>query len=314
MKCAVCHLGPFEGPTADQHKEEALLVSLPMLLDGSDHPVELHADCFKCAICNDTIDGQKSFVRLESSEDTLSFAHPACAPPVTLSRSSTPSNAQAASQVQPVRSSTRTHLNHPTLRTLPRPSDGGEKREYVAVHSFVRRSTSIRAKESSELSPRPSPLSSPATQSSGRQFKSTSGAAPPTRSTLNVHRPGKVSNPAAGMFSVAPAAAAVSATPPNTLSSSSSSPPSRGRYGGMQTCSGCTGHLTSLESVPGPAGSVWHKKCLVCRAVPAGASAAPVGRFGASMARRQCGKQLDSFAKVRMDGEVRCASCFREGR
>lgn len=333
------------------------------------------------------------------------FAHPACAPPVALTprtRENSPSPTHnAPSGWRQSHGGAGGGHAHPTMRSLPRPSAGGA-REYVAVHSFIRpRASQVDAganssspashpkdSVSSPLSRGASaPASEPPSKSAGtprtsanvssgaslRQFKASCGAAPPTRSTLNVHRPGSLggpggSNPAAGMFTsispspreasrlaeaqnaAEPAAASASAStraasssvvtpssagarPPLPAQPHSFSHPHAGapsfparpaaaprgfsQYGGMQTCSGCTGRLTSLESVPGPAGTVWHKKCLVCRAVVspgAGQGGGGGGRWGREK-EKVCGKQLDSYAKVRpQDGDVRCASCFREGR
>lgn len=84
------------------------------------------------------------------------------------------------------------------------------------------------------------------------------------------------------------------------------SSPKRRQYGGMDQCSGCGRSLTSFESVPGPAGSTWHRKCLVCKGQVIDHQRGKIG---------VCGKLLDSSANVRQEDQVvRCGSCFRAGR
>lgn len=140
---------------------------------------------------------------------------------------------------------------------------------------------------------------------SGRRFQATSGAAPPTRSTMNVRRRPligteseelKTKNPAAGMFSkVNPAEGLTQA-----------------RLGGMSVCSGCGAKLSSLESVLGPRGSVWHRNCLKCGGE--GEKKEVGWRSGLKKEEKVCGKKLDSGAKVNEEGEVRCRECFDRGR
>ncbi|CAO1634816.1 unnamed protein product [Parajaminaea phylloscopi] len=345
MTCSQCGQGAFGAP-GTAPGAEALLVVLP-----SSHCV--HASCFNCAVCTKSLDAEKPFVKLDrdaqsspaAADPTLpSWAHPSCAP-----RDQTTVDWDARDGTSTEKKPTFSALSarktvatlHPTQQRLPRPSfsegptaatSGGNP---PAVHSFIQRSSSPLRGTSPERAPgtdytpaseavcaavRPAP--------SVRQFKPSSGAAPPTRSTLNVHRPGGVvgSHSARGIF----ASGSVGVVPLShgqPSSAGSSSPGRRSptaspvahlgvshspRYGGMQTCAGCAGRLTSLESVPGPAGSSWHRKCLVCKASK---PAPPVSRYSVSANRSPalCGKQLDSFAKVREDGDVRCASCYREG-
>ncbi|TIB72316.1 hypothetical protein E3Q23_03449 [Wallemia mellicola] len=68
-----------------------------------------------------------------------------------------------------------------------------------------------------------------------------------------------------------------------------SSPFSSSAFGGMSSCPSCGDKLTLFECTPGPAGTKYHKKCLICRG---------------------CSKGLDSFAKVDFDGYVWCRGCF----
>ncbi|PWN26039.1 hypothetical protein BDZ90DRAFT_233634 [Jaminaea rosea] len=302
------------------------------------------------------------------------WAHPSCAPPPAkvdwTSRSRSPAVAgELGARLPSSTSVSSLRRSHATQQLLPRPSSLSstpesshdaivgaataqrKSREPVAVHSFIHRTaapaaattpTTSAEKVASPSSPNLGrtlsrrPPSPQRTSPSLRQFKSSTGAAPPTRSTLNVHRPGGGSggvNPARGFFASGsssgspsssspfsrapgsaispPASPSRSALSSGTLPTTANAAPAS-RYGGMLTCAGCSGRLTSLESVPGPAGSAWHRKCLVCTA----AVPAVVKRYSVSSSSGAgvCGKQLDSFAKVREDGEVRCVGCFREGR
>ncbi|PWN24241.1 hypothetical protein BCV69DRAFT_24068 [Microstroma glucosiphilum] len=376
ISCAACGKGPFEGPSVEAigtNGQEATMVTLPGSKAHLDGPLCLHAACFRCDVCKAVIDGGRAFVRLDYHSDRSSayilplFAHPACAPPARL----VPRLIEAAA----VRKTTATiddtsspHHQHPTLRSLPRPSATETERKHIAVHSFIRRADSYQAEqkrlqEAQELEARARDARRLAAGKSvevrpvlalseaSKRFKATSGAAPPTRTLLNGHQPNAAMNPAAGMF------ASSSASPSRTFPAPRSRSPIRSgldgagvptagallrqglpsveaanttpgspskiaspvsRYGGMLSCAGCTGRLTALESVPGPAGSHWHRKCLVCRGSMA-ASSSGSSAIGARATARggagECGKQLDSFAKVREeDGAVRCAECYRSGR
>uniref|UniRef100_V5EAD1 LIM zinc-binding domain-containing protein n=1 Tax=Kalmanozyma brasiliensis (strain GHG001) TaxID=1365824 RepID=V5EAD1_KALBG len=53
--------------------------------------VHLHADCFRCSICHDLIDGTKTFVRLQDdlahpalADGLPAYAHPRCSPTIQL--------------------------------------------------------------------------------------------------------------------------------------------------------------------------------------------------------------------------------------
>lgn len=355
MHCAACGKGAFDGPssseTTSSQQREVRLVTLP-----TSH--QLHADCFSCAVCHQVIDAAKSFVRMPSEDGDDNdgklplWAHPSCAPrppPTKIDWANRESRLPSSMSVASLRKSDRSA--HPTHQRLPKPSGTPDasfdssmasnagslrSREPVNVHSFIQRTAARPASPDKTSSPSASPPmpSSPSmtrilsrrppspqrTSPSVRQFKSSTGAAPPTRSTLNVHRPGGgSSNPARGIFAMSSAGSGLPSPSaplsPSRADMASGSPatPSTSRYGGMQTCSGCSGRLTSLESVPGPAGSSWHRKCLVCSA-PAPAVLKRFSYSSSSASPAVCGKQLDSFAKVREDGEVRCATCFREGK
>ncbi|CAO1622485.1 unnamed protein product [Jaminaea pallidilutea] len=359
--CAACGLGPFDGPNSANHTE-AVMVTVP-----SRH--QLHTECFRCDICKAVIDGTKSFVRLDAGSDDHGidsgrmprWAHPHCAPPAKVVVSSRDGQSSLSSCSTSIASGNAGHgrILHPTQQRLPRPSTDAEggtdagspkprKQPPAAVHSFIERSGPQRStpqspRAASPTRPQPVPLQqtslsrSPWSESksgsapSVRQFKPSSGAAPPTKSTLNVHRPGGGalgSDAAKGIFSSSTTGRSHSFNSPASPSSAlpPSSPTRKAKYGGMMTCSGCSGSLTMLESTPGPAGSSWHRKCLVCTAPKSTATSpgcmGPRGKWphlGGGTANggdgvAVCGKQLDTFAKVTEDGQVRCASCFREGR
>lgn len=165
--------------------------------------------------------------------------------------------------------------------------------------------------------------SSNANSMSGRKFQSTSGAAPPTRSTINVRRipfskEGEDSNPssnnsisrnpAAGFFSKLSDSNSKSN---DTGSSTSSNPISK--FGGMSTCAGCGSKLSSLESIPGPRGTYWHRSCLVCKGKPV-KKENNLGYASLKKVESICGKKLDSGAKVTVEGDVRCRDCFDRER
>lgn len=366
VKCASCGKGAFDVPWSLRIQQEVVLVTLPI-----SH--FLHAECFQCAICSLVLDANKAFVKLKDDNKQRThpplaadrklpqWAHPTCAP-----RAKIDWKFRDRRLAEPPVAAETAHRRraHPTEQRLPRPSlsevskrDVGSKAsDSVAIHSFIHRlyvgtdgvyscspspsrgvGSTSRDGHKSEAgrgsSSRQATWSTPPTPAV-RQFKPSSGAAPPTRNTLNVHHPGGLTgeNPARGTF--ATNLKATGSTLPPSLPGSmqtgagatnakarqskavvqtASSPSSRLRYGGMLQCSGCSGRLTSLESVLGPAGSSWHRKCLVCKAAkPTKPAPTRYASALSSQGEGLCGKQLDSFAKVREDGEVRCTSCYRE--
>lgn len=382
--CAACGKSPFDGPSTEivgTNGQEATMVTLPgssVQTSNTSSPLCLHTGCFRCDVCKGVIDGGKAFVRLDesqgkSTESSLAlFAHPACAPPARLAPRTVETAAIRRPLPPPLDESSSSHHQHPTLRSLPRPSGTEAERKHIAVHSFIRRADSYQAEQkrlqdAEELDARARDArrlaagrtaetrSTIALSEASKRFKATSGAAPPTRTLLNGHRPNATMNPAAGMFassnaspsrtfpaprSRSPVRAGLEtagspssgsllphAAPPGTATGSTPNSPSKAsfpvsRYGGMLSCAGCSGRLTALESIPGPAGSHWHRKCLVCRGSTAAPSSAngtvgvrAMARGGGGGGGGECGKQLDSFAKVREgDGAVRCAECYRSGR
>ncbi|CCJ28785.1 unnamed protein product [Pneumocystis jirovecii] len=66
------------------------------------------------------------------------------------------------------------------------------------------------------------------------------------------------------------------------------------KFGGFDTCSGCSDSITFLESYPGPNSTKWHKKCLKCTG--------------------GCGKNMDSGAlnEVDKNGKMKiyCRACW----
>ncbi|CBQ71332.1 conserved hypothetical protein [Sporisorium reilianum SRZ2] len=74
-RCSACHRLPFDLPSAAATQQ----VRMVTLSDG----VHLHAECFRCAVCAEGIEGSKAFVRLSGEgAGAGAYAHPACAPTV----------------------------------------------------------------------------------------------------------------------------------------------------------------------------------------------------------------------------------------
>ncbi|CDU24304.1 uncharacterized protein SPSC_03375 [Sporisorium scitamineum] len=285
VRCAECHLLPFERPNPTD-TQEVVMVTL------SDD-IHLHAECFRCSICHDLIDGSKTFVRLQG--DAMQYAHPQCSPTIQL-------KVVQAAQVEgeggqksyrasldPGREG-RSHATHQReLKPSPVPSP-------VA---------SLRSRENGRMSILPDSTGSASTTAatSVRRFQPTAGAAPPTRSTI-LSPPSTVANPAAGIYSRLTVLQTASG---NT--SLTNPAPVKGRFGGMHACAFCGEKLSSLESTLGPRGTQWHKTCLICRGPP---PPQPKGIYyvRTKQAPLICGKKLDSGAKVNNEGEVRCRECF----
>ncbi len=83
VRCAACHLLPFEQPGFPE-MQEVVMVTLA-------DQVHLHANCFRCSVCNQLIDGAKTFVRLQNDaaypalgEGLAAYAHPHCSPTIQL--------------------------------------------------------------------------------------------------------------------------------------------------------------------------------------------------------------------------------------
>lgn len=260
--CAKCLRGPTEGP---ENSSEARMV----LLEGG--KVQYHCSCFVCCVCDKPIEGNsmQSFVRM----DTDRFAHPNCAPPPKVVRT-LPSHspiAHPAPRVAPI--------DHVTHQREPRPSVTADVKKHWVPQSYLHAGTN-----------RTSCASDPVSSVKPRRFHPTSGAAPPTNSTLignrNTHH------------SQASAISSLAVGGPQTRSSAS-----LGKFnqlGGMQSCGGCGSAVSSLESIPGPRGQRWHRKCLICTC-PSDTS---------RNASKACGKMLDSSAKVTAEGQVRCRECY----
>ncbi|SOV09545.1 uncharacterized protein UDID_08597 [Ustilago sp. UG-2017a] len=298
VRCAACQLLPLERSSGE---EEVLMVTLA---DG----VHLHAECFKCSLCQGLIDGTKTFVRLQqdAGEGSSAYAHPHCSPAIQLVvprvqvREVDGGQKSFRTTLDPS-SAGGSHATHQReLKPSPTPSPATSMRNRTTSTSNVRQS----------VLPPTTPCESVRTFTSSsagtRRFQPTAGAAPPTSSTMfpsshsNPSRGGGV-NPAAGIFTrlnALSSAAGTSLTPS----------PSPRVFGGMQTCAYCGEKLSSLESVLGPRGTQWHKNCLICRAPP------PEKKGEVYAWRKQpptiCGKKLDSGAKVNREGEVRCRDCY----
>lgn len=330
VRCAVCHLLPFERVGAT---DEVVMVTL------SDR-VHLHAECFTCSVCHATIDGSKTFVRLQhgvaAAEGLAAYAHPRCAPTIQLSvvqsqpgdegevkgqRSYRSSLDPASAGVAMTRDgSSRSHATHQReLKPSPTPSPAPSMRDRSAGvrASILPAAASVDADTSNSGA---TATESVRTSVPIRRFQPTAGAAPPTRSTiLAPHTPatgtrGTGANPAAGIFSRMSALSSAAGNPALTLTASTTTPTAGAaagkgaRFGGMPNCAFCGEKLTSLESVLGPRGTQWHKACLICRGAP------PAPKDVWVSYRREapkwCGKRLDSGAKVNRDGEVRCRDCY----
>ncbi|CAD6944795.1 unnamed protein product [Tilletia controversa] len=329
MRCAVCGLGAFDGP--NQTSDDAVLVTLRQ-------GVQLHAECLQCSICSDVIDPKKTFIRLddpvyaELAPSIGAFAHPKCAPSVTIKR---PTAATAPHDGEfKSRGTDASDDEHPTHQRAPRPSQETQPppSSVAANKTMLDFSTNASAASARQLA-----LSNTAAKKNGgavggkngvslrtpglpgvsttdrweygqhsdadlRRFQPSAGAAPPTRSSLNVttrgvpsymagagvggsasvpaeqHRgantagPGLASqrNPAAGIFARRMAEISSKTTQMAGAGGdlggllNGAGVGGSARLGGMPTCAGCNTKLSMLESVPGPRGTSWHRACLVC--------------------------------------------------
>ncbi|EST07351.2 Zinc finger, LIM-type [Kalmanozyma brasiliensis GHG001] len=328
VQCAACHLLPFEKPGSIE-AQEVVMVTLA-------DQVHLHADCFRCSICHDLIDGTKTFVRLQDdlahpalADGLPAYAHPRCSPtiqlktvPAQVDNKGTPSGGQKSyrTSLDPANAivvsrdgSLRSHATHQReLKPSPAPSPATSMRErneadrpsILPSATLSRPSAMIKTSSKDSASPAPSSLtkpSAPTTTSTARRFQPTAGAAPPTQSTILTPSTGRPANPAAGIFS---RISALSSANPALLA-----PVSGGKFGGMHTCAFCGLTVSSLEAVLGPRGTQWHRSCLICRAPPQ--KAAKEGLYEWRKPKPTvCGKRLDSGAKVNGDGEVRCRECY----
>ncbi|KAE8257723.1 hypothetical protein A4X13_0g2163 [Tilletia indica] len=323
MRCVVCGQGAFDGP--NQTSDDAVLVTLKQ-------GVQLHAECLQCSICSDVIDPQKTFIRLddpiyaELAPSLGAFAHPSCAPSVTIQRPAPAAPRESESRARSVDLSD--DEEHPTHQRAPRPSQETQPppSSVAANKTILDFSTNSAAASARQLAPS-------ATKRSGlpnggvsmrtpglpgasttdrwdhhssdanlRRFQPSAGAAPPTRSSLNVttrgvpsymaaaataadqQRGGNTSGP--GLASQRNPAAGIFARRMAEISSKTNQMGGGGgggdyggllngggaagaaggpaRLGGMPTCAGCNTKLSMLESVPGPRGTSWHRACLVC--------------------------------------------------
>jgi len=80
------------------------------------------------------------------------------------------------------------------------------------------------------------------------------------------------------------------------------------RFGSRTTCPGCHQSVSPMERgvVPGPQGTRWHARCLVCGSKKGGFEQAK----GKNIGEPGCGKRLDSAAKSSEDGGVWCRDCL----
>ncbi|SPO30453.1 uncharacterized protein UTRI_06383 [Ustilago trichophora] len=319
VRCAVCHLLPFERVSANA--DEVVMVTL------SDH-VHLHAECFTCSVCGERIDGTRTFVRLSGDAMAAAYAHPHCSPTVRLTvvqakgegkegegrsfRSSLdPASALVTGKGDGGGRSHATHQRELKPSPTPSPATSMRDRGATARASILPASAVVDAAGMVKSTTSQYTTPSATQQPSGaiRRFQPTAGAAPPTRSTILSAPTATVPitrNPAAGIFSRLHALSSASGNSALTTTTSSTSST---RFGGMQNCAFCGEKLSSLESVLGPRGTQWHKNCLICRAPP------PPTPKGAFVSYRKetpkwCGKKLDSGAKVNGQGEVRCRDCY----
>ena len=96
------------------------------------------------------------------------------------------------------------------------------------------------------------------------------------------------------------------------------------RFGSRTVCPGCSVSVSPMERgvVPGPQGTRWHAKCLVCGGKRRSETLTQqksamwmIGRGGGGAEERKrkgepgCGKKLDSAAKT-ADGGVWCRECL----
>ncbi|KAL9933678.1 hypothetical protein V8E36_007336 [Tilletia maclaganii] len=336
MRCAVCGLGAFDGP--NQSSDDAVLVTLRQ---GVQLHAEC-LQCSICSGTIDpqrTFIRLDDPGHAPLAPGLGAFAHPKCAPSVIIKRPE-PGQSRAGSgkRKQRGRSTDMSDDEHPTHQRAPRPSQETlpPPSSVAANKTILDFSTNSGAATARQLangipdSPkrgqgaktmsttsaggggvnlRPSGLPGGSADrfewnadASLRRFQPSMGAAPPTRSSLNVttrgvpaalagtqdHRgppagpppstagPGLSAqrNPAAGIF--ARRMAEINSKTQQSGGSAASTGgggvipglPNAGtpaaRFGGMPTCAGCNTKLSMLESVPGPRGTSWHSACLIC--------------------------------------------------
>ncbi|PWN45961.1 hypothetical protein IE81DRAFT_319811 [Ceraceosorus guamensis] len=353
VTCAACGRPPFFEEAGNSH----MTVEMVTL---SSSGLTLHAHCFRCATCGEQIDGSRSFVRLEDDEDPAMrkhlprYAHPPCAPvpkmyPVKVNLNG------ATDAAAPTTMAHASEPHHVTHQSVPRPSLGpnppppAQKYGFISSASSRSRSTSPSkasfgmdrhasndSSTDANLQGEGRRLSNTGLHASGRRFQPTSGAAPPTRSTLDVQPPSSRARDMRGIFSGAASSRAPASTSlakdgsvggsQQTFPAAASITFAGRKLGGLLQCAGCSVGLTSLESVPGPRGTSWHRGCLRCGGIREGASTASrrsslqitsranlfessTGKSSASEGKR-CGKLLDSAAKVNAEGQVRCSECW----
>lgn len=299
-KCARCGESPFLGP--QQGSQESAMVSIP----GG---MVLHAECFSCTVCHRIIDGTRPFVRAEDSKsqgeasEPLAFAHPRCVPLM-------PVQQQRHSEVPRSTATTEHSLprDHATFQRTPKPAHPSPElhasgqsarpiRGLAVDPPLAQSKPDLLARQHTHNASQPSEQRARFTTddaSSARHAylpgkpKAADGKAPPpTRHAQHV-------NPAAGLFALRPVPALSPSGKANVSVPAATS--RRGGYGGMTPCPLCQGLLTSIEGVPGPRGTRWHKGCLVCQ--------------GKLRTGKPCSKRLDSGAKVDQEGRVLCRECF----
>ena len=147
--------------------------------------------------------------------------------------------------------------------------------------------------------------------------------APPTKITFrkSPSLSSLKSSPSHETMKSAPHAAALPPTSPAYASSSrlesqplvalTSAVTSVPRFGSRTTCPGCHQSVSLMERgvVPGPQGTRWHTRCLVC-----GGKSGVKRTFGQVKEKKNgtpgCGKRLDSAAKSGKDGGVWCRECL----
>lgn len=299
--CARCGESPFAGP--QRGAQESVMVTVSGGLG-------LHVECFTCNICNQPIDGSKPFVHAPSNDGTdqdekpAQFAHPKCAPRFVPIRRQfhAPLPASPVGPVEP--------RDHATFQRTPKPASGASP-QFTTVVTDPRIESLPKTSLGADSPPnfgisrryRASGSSQREAHNAVNQFRPSAGAAPLTRSSLFGPRLGTggivppsgkepKSNPTAGFF----ARTSGPALGPSGKGNLNASAPRSGGYGGMTPCPLCQRMLTSIEGVPGPRGTRWHKACLVCRGtLPSG---------------KPCSKSLDSGAKVDPQGRVLCRECF----
>ncbi|PWY97917.1 hypothetical protein BCV70DRAFT_194505 [Testicularia cyperi] len=267
-RCVVCKLLPFERRGAGAG-DEVVMVTLA----GN---VSLHAECFRCSVCQQPIDGAGRFTRLEPECGTYqpladglpAYAHPGCAPTIRL------------------------HV----VRETAAASERGQRSFRSGLDPD--RAAGCHATHQRELKPSPAP--SPATSVREKARPSPGGARP--------------TNPAAGIFSRLSALSAASnlggmsccAFCGHKLSSLESVLGPRGTHW-HKSCLVCRGPPPSSPN------SSSNSNLNGSNANASSVSSASNTSFSYRLFHKPqlyCGKQLDSGAKVNAHGEVRCRNCY----